>query len=68
MSQFGMQLPGGRMRRGASMNVYTGLLAASVMALLVACGYMWVAGTKVGVDGNPFSLQNPKSVKLKASK
>jgi hypothetical protein len=36
MSQFGMQMPGGRGRRAASMNIYTGLLLAAVLSLAVA--------------------------------
>ena len=58
MSQFGMQMPGGRARRAASMNIYTGLLFAGVVALAVACGFMWMAASKVSPDkGNPFALQ-----------
>ena len=64
MSQFGMQMPGGRMRREASMNVYTGLLFVAVVALATASGFMWVAAKKVGVDGNPFQIQKAGSVKL----
>jgi hypothetical protein len=67
MSQFGMQMPGGRGRRAASMNVYTGLLFVTVIALGVACGFMWIAASKVGVNGNPFELQKtgPNQVVLK---
>lgn len=68
MSQFGMQMPGGRARRSAAMNVYTGLLAAAVVTLLVACGFLWVAGSKVGVNGNPFEIQKAGSVQLKNAK
>ncbi|MFN0132770.1 MAG: hypothetical protein ACKVW3_09635 [Phycisphaerales bacterium] len=64
MSQFGMQMPGGRMRRAASMNVYTGLLFCAVVALATACGFMWRAATKVGVGGNAFALQNPTSIQI----
>ena len=64
MSQFGMQMPGGRMKREASMNVYTGLLFVAVAALATACGFMWVAAKKVGVDGNPFTIQKAKDVKI----
>jgi hypothetical protein len=57
MSQFGMQMPGGRARRAASMNIYTGLLFAAVVSLAVACGFMWMAASKVGPKkGNPFQL------------
>ncbi|MBX3376815.1 MAG: hypothetical protein KF678_07415 [Phycisphaeraceae bacterium] len=64
MSQFGMQMPGGRGRRSASINVYTGLLFCAVVALAVGCGFMWVAASKVSpAAGNPFEIQ-PKPVKL----
>ncbi len=65
MSQFGMQMPGGRARRTASMNVYTGLLFVTIIALGVACGFMWIAASKVGVNGNPFELQKAGQVQLK---
>jgi hypothetical protein len=68
MTQFGMQMPGGRAKRAASMNIYTGLLFAAVVALAVGCGFMWVAASKVGVNGNPFELQNAKSIKLQPKK
>ena len=64
MSQFGMQMPGGRMKREASMNVYTGLLFVAVVALATASGFMWVAAKKVGVDGNPFTIQKAGAVRL----
>lgn len=64
MSQFGMQMPGGRARRTASMNVYTGLLFLAVVGLAVACGFMYVAASKVGVDGNPFGLQEAGRIQL----
>lgn len=64
MSQFGMQMPGGRMRREASMNVYTGLLFVAVVALATACGFMWIAAKKVGGNGNPFEIQKASNVKL----
>ncbi|QYU67796.1 hypothetical protein J4558_23405 [Leptolyngbya sp. 15MV] len=66
MSQFGMQMPGARMRRSASMNVYTGLLFCAVVALAVACGFMWVAAGKVGANGQPFELQPSGRITLKA--
>jgi len=65
MSQYGMQMPGGRMKRTASMNIYTGLLFCAVVALAVACGFMWSSAGKVGVNGSPFELQKAGSIKLK---
>lgn len=69
MSQFGMQMPGGRARRGASLNVYTGLLFCAVVALAVGCGFMWMAATKVSKSpGNPFDIQQAGQIKLEAAK
>jgi hypothetical protein len=64
MSQFGMQMPGGRMKRTASMNIYTGLLFCAVLGLAVACGFMWTAASKVGVNGSPFGLQDAAHIAL----
>jgi hypothetical protein len=60
-----MQMPGGRMKRAASMNIYTGLLFCAVLALAAACGFMWVAAKKVGVDGNPFGIQSDQPERIK---
>lgn len=70
MSQFGMQMPGGRGKRSSSMNVYTGLLFCAVMAMGVASGFMWAAATKVSPDaGNPFKIwEAGKPIKLDAKK
>lgn len=64
MSQFGMQMPGGRMKRTASMNIYTGLLFFAVVGLAVACGVMYLAAGKVGVNSDPFALQQSGQVKI----
>ena len=64
MSQFGMQMPGGRQKRTASMNIYTGLLFAALVALGVAAGFMWKAAEKVGSGGSAFELQEPSSIKI----
>jgi hypothetical protein len=68
MSQFGMQMPGGRMKRAASMNVYTGLLFLAVVALATASGFMWMAASKVGDNGSPFGIQKAGSIKFKAAR
>lgn len=69
MSQFGMQMPGGNLQRGPSMNVYTGLLAAAVIALLAACAFVAIEGGKIGPDGSPFGVHpydaNTKKYDLK---
>lgn len=56
MSQFGMNMPGGQMRRGASMNVYTGLLFLAVVALAAACVFMYGAAGRIGAGGDPFGM------------
>jgi hypothetical protein len=60
MSQFGMQMPGGRTRRTASMDVYTGLLFCAVLALGVACGFIYKAAATVAPGGSPFQLHPDK--------
>ncbi len=66
MSQFGMQMPGGRARRSSSMNVYTGLLFCAVVAMGVASGFMWMAAKSVSPDpGNPFKIQEVGNGKIK---
>jgi hypothetical protein len=61
MSQ--MSMPGLK-RRGPEMNVYTGILAFAVMALAIACGVMWVQGSKIGADGQPFGLQEKGKIAI----
>jgi hypothetical protein len=68
MSQFGMQLPGGRVKRGTSPDVYTALAAMAVVFLLAASIVMYFAGKKVGKDGNPIGLQDPAKIVLPAAK
>jgi len=60
-----MQVPGGRMKRGASADVYTALMVMAVVFLAAACIVMWTAGGKVGKDGSPFGLQDAKSIQIK---
>jgi len=68
MSQFGMQMPGGRQARAASMNVYTGLLFLATVALAAACVFMWVQGTKVAKPGSPLApimgIQEPGRIEF----
>jgi len=66
MSQFGMQMPGGRTKRAASMDVYTGLLLVAVLSLLAACIVLWMAGSEVGKGGSPIALQEPGKIELAA--
>ena len=64
MSQFGMQMPGGRSKRGASIDVYTFLAFASVVFLATACVFMWIAASKVVPDGSPFAKQEAGRISL----
>lgn len=64
MSQFGMQLPGGQVRRGSQMNVYTGVLLCAVVALAAACVALWMQGGKIGPDGDALGVQGT-DIKLK---
>ena len=56
MSQYGMQMPAGQLQRGATMNIYTGLLFAAVIALLAACVYMFMQGKVIGPSGDALSV------------
>lgn len=58
MSQFGMQMPGGRARRGGSPDAYTALAFAAVVFLAAACVFMYLAASKVGKDGSAFGMQD----------
>ncbi len=65
MSQFGMQMPGGRAKRSASMDIYTALGFAAVAFLVVASVMMWQAAAKVGKGGAPFELQKAGAIETK---
>jgi hypothetical protein len=65
MSQIGMQMPGGRINRGPTLNVYTGLLLMAVVCLAVACGFMYNAASKLGKGGDAFSPQEVGKIDLK---
>ena len=59
MSQMGMNLPGATRRRGATMDIYTGLLFVAVVALIAACAVVFINGSLIGKDGSAFGLQEP---------
>jgi hypothetical protein len=63
MSQFGMQMPGGRGARTASPNAYTAILFFAVVSLALATAMMWQAGTKVAKPGGAMAplmgIQDP---------
>ncbi|MFT5424793.1 MAG: hypothetical protein ACI89L_002595 [Phycisphaerales bacterium] len=65
MSQFGMQMPGGRGRSGPTPDVFTALMFLASIAMLVACGVLYWANTKVAPTGNPFSVQQAGEIKFK---
>jgi hypothetical protein len=67
MSQFGMQVPGGRIKRGANADVYTGLAAVAVVFLIAAVAVMFRAASKVGKD-SPIGLQTPGQIVLPPAK
>lgn len=58
MSQFGMQMPGGKSRRGSGLDVYTVLAFLAVVALAAACVVMYFAAMKVAPadGGHPFAV------------
>jgi len=64
MSQFGMQMPGGRQSRGAAPDVYTGLMFLGIVSMIVAVALLWVAGSKVAPDGNPMKLQEAGKIQV----
>ncbi len=68
MSQFGMQLPGGQMQRGSTMNVYTGLLFLAVVALGAACAFVYMNAGLIGKGGDPFGTQTANQIALKDAK
>ncbi len=68
MSQFGMTMPGGRRKAAMTPDVYTGLLFVAFAALTAASVMLFLAGSKVGPDGNAFGLQDAKNVKLSSGR
>ncbi|MBX3365547.1 MAG: hypothetical protein KF866_12390 [Phycisphaeraceae bacterium] len=65
MNQFGMQMPGGRARRAAGVDVYTGLLFLAVAALILATAVLWMQGSKIGPKGSPFAVHEGGKIDLK---
>jgi hypothetical protein len=70
MSQFGMQMPTGRVKRGASLDAITALVGLAVVCLVAACIVVGLAAAKVGKDGSVFGLQGkgPGEISIKAAK
>ncbi|MCC5823373.1 MAG: hypothetical protein LAT64_02450 [Phycisphaerales bacterium] len=57
MSNFGMQMPGGSRSRGPSPDVYTALMCVGTVCMLAAVVMLYIAGTKVAPDGQPWNIQ-----------
>lgn len=51
-----MTMPGGQMQRAASPNVYTGLLALAALALLAACVFVYLQGSKIAPPGGALKV------------
>ncbi|MEN0020580.1 MAG: hypothetical protein AAF747_06835 [Planctomycetota bacterium] len=64
MSQFGMQMPGGRARQRPEPDVYTGLMVLATVALLAACALVYLQSVKIGPDGNAIGLQDESSIRI----
>ncbi len=64
MSQFGMQMPAARLKRGPSIDMYTGLLALAAICLAGACFVMARATMAVSPDGGLFTLQDKSGGKI----
>lgn len=59
-----MQMPGGRARRAALPDVYTALLGLATVALLAACAFVFVQGSKIGANGSAIGIHEPGQVSL----
>lgn len=63
MSQYGMQMPGGRSSRGPSLGIVDALLLLSFVAMAAACVYLYPAAAAVSPDGKPWQMHedNPNA-------
>jgi len=68
MSQFGMQMAGGRAKRSASPDVFTALAVVACVFLVAALAVLFQAAGKVGKGGSPIGLQDPAKIDLPAAK
>lgn len=64
MGDFGMQMPGGKLRRGPTPDVYTALMALACVVLVAACVIAYQGAAKVGPGGNAFAVQDPDRIEL----
>ncbi len=64
MSQYGMQMPGGRSSRGPSLGVIDGLLALSIIAMGFGIFFMYQAAAAVSPDGQPWNMHGDGPIVL----
>ncbi|MFG0305517.1 MAG: hypothetical protein ACF8Q5_04815 [Phycisphaerales bacterium JB040] len=64
MSQFGMQMPGGRGRSGPTPDVFTALMFVASLAMLVGCAVLYWANSQVAPSTNPLSVQDPARIQI----
>ena len=67
MSQFGMQMPGGRAKSGPTPDVFTALMFVAMLAMMVGCGVLYWANSQIAPTANPLSVQKPNSIQLPAA-
>lgn len=65
MSNFGMQMPGGSRSRGAGPDVYTALMCVGTVCMIAAVVMLYLAGTKVSPDGQPWKIQEKGQNKIR---
>lgn len=58
MSQYGMQMPGGRSSRGPSLGVIDALLLLAVVAMGFASFFMYQAAAAVSPQGQPWQMHD----------
>ncbi len=63
-------MPGSQRGRRASLNVYTGLMAVAVVALLAGCIVTWMNGMRIGPGGDAMAALaiHPKQGQLNLGK
>ncbi len=64
MSQFGMQMPGGRQRATPTPDLFTGLLFLAFVFLVVAIVVVYIQGSKIGPDGNALAVHDEGTIRL----
>ena len=64
MSQYGMQMPGGRSSRGPSMGVIDALLLLAVVAMGFAIFFVYQAAAAVSPQGQPWQMHGEGPITL----